>query len=721
MTTPPSDLTEAEAQVIEAAQSGQFCNLASDVHLDSTPATADGTRRPIRAALLSLLLSDTYPGIKVQRVSLKGAAIVGELRLEGAQIVSTQLTDCRVERALFGKSKFTGAAVFNRTEFSGTSIFSNATFVLNAQFKGCTFANSAVFDNAVFNAAADFTRAKFFALADFNNVEFGGKADFSRSLLNESSIFNDARFKTISDFNDASFLGTANFKNSTFEGTSRFKNVTFASSASFFESIFKKDCRFNETLFANGAGFSSATFTGTAGFNKSRFIHKAWFKDARFLSDARFNYSVFSDEAIFRRAVFTGAVSFQEAYAKDWNLRGSELSSEIDGLAGDSINLDQVSITSRTDITLLAEQVSCVRLIARGGVHAKIRALRVDMSDADFSQSSIVEGVSELKFTIPDAIPIDPKLSDEVKSIRQSAHYRIHTRASNFDQEIASPKNTKILSLERSDVSGLSISDVDMTQCTFSGAHGLDKLRIGYGCIFQRVPDREKYSRIFRRSERNIIAEELLWRRAHSRGWGPTPADDTKIPDGIRVASIYRELRKGFEDAKNAPGAADFYYGEMEMRRIASRGRKSKDGQSSILGKQSLIERSLLSMYWAISGYGLRASRAIICLFILLLVSAILFTLPTFATIVPLPERAIAVDMTNGQFLFVAESTGRQTASLAQAFRFVAQEGVSLLRPVGTSALRTTGPGTVLDYIIRLASPVLLALAVLAVRGRTRR
>jgi hypothetical protein len=32
---------------------------------------------------------------------------------------------------------------------------------------------------------------------------------------------------------------------------------------------------------------------------------------------------------------------------------------------------------------------------------------------------------------------------------------------------------------------------------------------------------------------------------------------------------LYRALRKGREDAKDEPGAADFHYGEMEMRRHA--------------------------------------------------------------------------------------------------------------------------------------------------------
>ncbi|GAA4977205.1 hypothetical protein [Streptomyces hyderabadensis] len=56
-------------------------------------------------------------------------------------------------------------------------------------------------------------------------------------------------------------------------------------------------------------------------------------------------------------------------------------------------------------------------------------------------------------------------------------------------------------------------------------------------------------------------------------------------------------MRKAFEDGKNEPGAADFYYGECEMRR--------HDLTGTTKG-----ERVLLRGYWLLSGYGLRASCA---------------------------------------------------------------------------------------------------------------
>jgi len=62
------------------------------------------------------------------------------------------------------------------------------------------------------------------------------------------------------------------------------------------------------------------------------------------------------------------------------------------------------------------------------------------------------------------------------------------------------------------------------------------------------------------------------------------------------------------------PGAADFYYGEMEMLRMASRAYPPHR-----------FENALLTAYWAVSGYGVKASRALLALPLVLAAAAILF------------------------------------------------------------------------------------------------
>lgn len=78
--------------------------------------------------------------------------------------------------------------------------------------------------------------------------------------------------------------------------------------------------------------------------------------------------------------------------------------------------------------------------------------------------------------------------------------------------------------------------------------------------------------------------------------------------DADEVAVIYRRLRHSLEGKSDMPGAADFYYGEMEMRRWTT--------------SRPLLERILVWCYWLISGYGLRAGRAILAWLLLVAVGA---------------------------------------------------------------------------------------------------
>jgi hypothetical protein len=119
-------------------------------------------------------------------------------------------------------------------------------------------------------------------------------------------------------------------------------------------------------------------------------------------------------------------------------------------------------------------------------------------------------------------------------------------------------------------VENLALGNVDLRACRFFGAHGLDDLRIEADCEFAAPPGSW-------RTRRRALAEEHDWRAGPEPSpWLPPecrPAawlerdNATEILDPRRIASLYRGLRKAFEDRKDEPGAGDFYYGEMEMRR----------------------------------------------------------------------------------------------------------------------------------------------------------
>ncbi|MGY1583783.1 hypothetical protein [Streptomyces sp. MN13] len=72
-------------------------------------------------------------------------------------------------------------------------------------------------------------------------------------------------------------------------------------------------------------------------------------------------------------------------------------------------------------------------------------------------------------------------------------------------------------------------------------------------------------------TKRRVLAEEHHWRASQPgavRGWN-TAVLGAGRAGPLQLAPVYRALRKAFEDGKHEPGAADFYYGEMEMRRHA--------------------------------------------------------------------------------------------------------------------------------------------------------
>jgi hypothetical protein len=201
----------------------------------------------------------------------------------------------------------------------------------------------------------------------------------------------------------------------------------------------------------------------------------------------------------------------------------------------------------------------------------------------------------------------------------------------------------KVTSLVNSDTSNLVLAFTDLSECSLVGAHRLELLRLD-GATFARPVG-------WWRARRRMLAEE-------------------GIATGTQMATVYRALRKSFEDSKFEAGAGDFYYGEMECRR------HSKDS--------SRAERVILWFYWLLSGYGQRASRALTALLL------VIVTVTTLLTVW-------------GQDVEMAA----RTALNAVVFR--------------DDQLDLTAASEWTVLVARVLGPLLLALAVLAIRARVKR
>jgi hypothetical protein len=304
----------------------------------------------------------------------------------------------------------------------------------------------------------------------------------------------------------------------------------------------------------------------------------------------------------------------------------------IGPLAAEEIVLDGAKFARPVRIEVHASTVSCVGTQFNGGLVLRVSDAVIVATDATFGPRSSIS--TSLAFP---------------------------------GREGASPR---LVSLRGVDVSNLVLVDVDLSDCLFVGAHRLDQLRLEDRCRFASPPTGWRFAR------RQMLFEEFL-----ARGWA---AKHDHLSDALtirweRIAALYRSLRKAFEDGKNEAGAGDFYYGEMEARR-----------HSEITPP---AERWILAAYWALSGYGQRAVRAVTAIAALVVLVAVsLFT-------VGLPGNHVW-------------SWTRVDQSLRIAL------GAVVFRDAGQT-LTSAGAWTVM--IARFVGPVLLALGVLAVRARVKR
>ena len=294
---------------------------------------------------------------------------------------------------------------------------------------------------------------------------------------------------------------------------------------------------------------------------------------------------------------------------------------------------------------------------------------QVDLTDADFLRPSIVAGGT--LGPIPDRrdkMTCGDSLRDQTRASAEEKANELRDTIAGKLSHIA--PECRLSSLNLCTTGELVLSNVVLDDCTFAGAYSLDKMRIGADCSFRRTRDRSSRDAFTQRrtvTGRRLIAEEIKWRNARARRTDRhtnehvdqqnrseadqpnQPADQQKQPAQVPaskllkadIAGIYRDLRKGLEDVKNEPEAADFYYGEMEMRRLAGRARG--DGSDERLRRGTSIERILIWGYWAVSGYGLRAWRATTWLAVLIVGAAVVFS-PLGLAIQTPPERIASIN-----------------------------------------------------------------------------
>lgn len=551
---------------------------------------------------------------------LQGVEVDGDLLAAVLAAFPTNDDDQVLFRhARFQKTQFLDAVIFERAIFNGWTSFSEASFAKHASFASVQFEREVLFTETVFKGESYFMDARFGGRASFLGTTFGGRANFDRARWAADAEFApvhsggkrvELRFIGEASFNDVEFCEQALFTESKFESTAAFTSATFGQEANFIAARFARYANFWQSTFSMDAAFQDVSV-----------------KDQLVLGCTRFDADWFSG------GVNAGAIDLRGALLPNTRNIGPVV-------ADAKVDLSAAQFGSYVTITAETPHLSCAHAVFRGGGIVRANAESVDVAGAQFHRPTIVTGIQALEEET-----VDDQGADSLNGA------------------------PSIMSLRAADVSGLVLSGVDLTNCRFVGAHNVDQLRI------EGDPKLLKAPRLH--AQRRTLFDEHLWRSHQgSRAWTrPGISEDANdCPSPTDIAEAYRSLRKGRELRGDAPGAADFYYGEMEMRRRAS---------------TSWAERQVLRAYWLVAGYGLRASRALVGFVVLITVATVLL-------------------MSHGL-------RGNPTWSTAALSSLGAATGIPVREGTFTEV------GIALRIALRVVAPVFLAMTVLAVRSRVHR
>ncbi|CAM5257562.1 Pentapeptide repeat-containing protein OS=Streptomyces tendae OX=1932 GN=GUR47_24845 PE=4 SV=1 [Streptomyces tendae] len=561
----------------------------------------------------------------------------------------------RAGKAAFDETRFTGDAELEDIDFDGS----------------CSFA-SAVFDGGLYvrevRTAGDFRLAAAQVAKDvwFDDTDVGGDAWFYQARITGTLRFCVREVR-----------GTAMFRGVSC-GAAYFSGVRVRGIASFNGAVIDGEAAFDGAVFEESADFEAARIAGRACFDGTHFHRsRACFNGADIGGDMPFAEAYFAAEATFEGAAIGGDLTFTGARLKagvDFRRAVFRRTARIGPLVcPGTVDFSHAVFETALTLEAAALEVRCRQTRWASTAALRLRHAAVDLSDA----------VTEFPVTVAD---------------------RRRPFVSPHGEVIAEPKllnglPVRITSVKGVDAAHLVLADTDLTDCLFVGTVHLDQLRLEGRCRLPQPPDGLRWMR------RQTLAEEHHW-----RGWTPAPPD-TDPQEPATLAPVYRQLRKALEDSRNEPGAADFYYGEMEMRRhdtTTSRG-----------------ERTLLGLYWALSGYGLRATRALAWLVLAMTATVLTMMLWGLPQADPDP---VSTGNTDGRRITL--TTRKPTPANPEGpytKRLSADRFEKSLRVVANSVIfRASGQdltttGTYVEMTARLVEPALLGLAVLAVRSRVKR
>jgi len=270
-------------------------------------------------------------------------------------------------------------------------------------------------------------------------------------------------------------------------------------------------------------------------------------------------------------------------------------------------------------------------------------------------------------------------------------------------------REVRLLDLADTDMASLRLDGVDLTACSLQHAVNLSSAELDGNVTFAEIPRRLPGARWYRlQAARPVCWDEILffansgekcWTAWRDRVIAAIPVPNrplwaleersvatvgTAAPQ--HLVSLYRDLRRSLENRDEEYLGNGFYYSECTVRRRYSGG----------------WQRLVLTLYWIFGGYGVRPSRPLTTLAILLAVLPGVFT-----------NFHLLTD-SNGP-----GALGNANIDYVDSLRHVVRSSTSVL---GTSEFHPVSIwGIVLESAARVLVPLLLGLAFVGLRSIVRR
>jgi uncharacterized protein YjbI with pentapeptide repeats len=639
----------------------------------------------------------TISNSAIAKVVLRGATTAGQVSFERVSV--TQNLD-------FAEALFDAPVSFEQVEVQDDVSFAHSTIRAPVAFGNCIFQGHVSFDESHVEAPLRFEAATFAQELRFQKMLLEGPIELTKTChkgsitFTQSSIFGPIEIghASTSDImldevnadapiaiNSTTVSGMLSFRRGSYDLPLSLSESTFLAGADLTEISARGAVEVTDVKFEKNVSLHGGSYTRPVSFTRSVFQGDTVFDGSIFYDRVSFQGVTFQGRVQFQNVVFNSSVSFADViFEQPVSFQGAQFCAEV--------IFREVSFRDDVDFDLVSVKVSFHKTLFSGQVSLRFGWADVTLEESDFPGPTRL-GTSWLNYPLSESL---------VRALERAG-------------KTVGDRRPRLLTLTGSNVSNLVLTDLSLKFCRFAGANNLDRLRLEQADPFSITPRGWHFSTrwpfLVAWTARGAVAEEHFWRVTNAmgvrkEGWlAPLGGDvlPEQAPQAESIQRIYRDLRKGREDQKDEPGAADFYYGEMEMRRHAT---------------THWIERRVLDLYWLTSGYALRAWRALAALLVLLLAAAIVFMVLGFdrngGT-----ELRVARVQSNGQVVYARYDLPAPAHDFGTALSYSIESATSLLRSPQPRPLTVIGQVT--EFVLRLLGPGLLGLAVLSLRGRVKR